>query len=401
MKRALLIEQNAAIRRMATAALKNGGWEVAVADEGNAAQEGAAKAPSLILLDANDKAPSLAQTLRAVPELQKTPIIVMVSDRDAERWMARTGAVDAIRKPFSPGALRTIATHVLESPRVPAVVHSSFPPPVVESGVERALLDAQEALEGDLDRAGYLEVARVVGEAYDQALGIGFRGRLEHLGLGDVMQMLAQGHSGILHVRRNARRGIQVCYRRGHIAFVRATGLGEDDRLGRYFVRHGTATHDDVEHAAILSGWIGQTLLGEGRIDEPQHNAALTAQSSERVYDALRWTRGAFYFEGGATLPEADADLSLPATGLLMEGLRRIDEWRLIETELTHFGKVYARDDSRRSKLGTLSPVETRVFEAVDGVRSVEELIEATGLGSFEACKALYQFARVGAITSA
>ena len=83
----------------------------------------------------------------------------------------------------------------------------------------------------------------------------------------------------------------------------------------------------------------------------------------------------------------------LPVTSILMEGLRRVDEWRLIEEQVASFDLVVQID--RRALTPAheerMSPDERAVLDVIDGRRSVRELIAKTGLGSFEVCKVLYQ----------
>ena len=78
-----------------------------------------------------------------------------------------------------------------------------------------------------------------------------------------------------------------------------------------------------------------------------------------------------------------------------MEGLRRVDEWRLIEEQIRSFDAVPRRDEEalRTVDLERLRSDERRVLDAIDGTRSVRGLIEATQLSSFDVCKVLFQMA--------
>ena len=60
---------------------------------------------------------------------------------------------------------------------------------------------------------------------------------------------------------------------------------------------------------------------------------ALARQSSELIYEVLRWRAGTFRFIAGAELPPhvVHAQLQLDVEAVLMEGYRRVDEWHLIE----------------------------------------------------------------------
>src|SRR5690606_38328951 len=77
---------------------------------------------------------------------------------------------------------------------------------------------------------------------------------------------------------------------------------------------------------------LGEELERRGVVKPEQLREALKRQSSELVYEAVRWRNGRFSFDVGQSCPEATmAQLSLNPGGLLMEGFRRVDEWQLIE----------------------------------------------------------------------
>jgi len=97
-----------------------------------------------------------------------------------------------------------------------------------------------------------------------------------------------------------------------------------------------------------------------------------------------------------------------------MEGIRMVDEWPIIEKRIPSFDIVFrpfvdpsiievgaaAGPDSsgseRRVATATgrirLAPDEERVFRKVDGVRTVQEIIDGTGAGEFEVCRILFDF---------
>jgi hypothetical protein len=85
--------------------------------------------------------------------------------------------------------------------------------------------------------------------------------------------------------------------------------------------------------------------------------------------------------------------LGLPVAAIVMEGFRRVDEWRLIEGSI-HFDEVLLCDHVALDALGseTLTGRERAVLDAIDGEKTVREIIAQVDLSSFDACKILYQF---------
>ena len=140
---------------------------------------------------------------------------------------------------------------------------------------------------------------------------------------------------------------------------------------------------------------LGATLLALGKITESQLRTALTRQSSELLYEVLRWPKGRFDFraEPASDVVES-AQLGLPVASVVMEGFRRVDEWRVLERTIGSFDAVLVRDDLalRSIDMGTLPTKEKAVLDAVDGARSVRAIVAASHMSSFDACRVLVQF---------
>jgi hypothetical protein len=131
-----------------------------------------------------------------------------------------------------------------------------------------------------------------------------------------------------------------------------------------------------------------------GLATESQIRMALERQTSELVYELVRWQSGRFAFEvGTADAGAKHVALRIPVTALVMEGFRRVDEWRLIEGTFD-FDEVLYRDELAIDRLvGTdLTAQERLVLAAIDGEKTVREIVEDTKGNSFELCKILYQF---------
>jgi hypothetical protein len=139
---------------------------------------------------------------------------------------------------------------------------------------------------------------------------------------------------------------------------------------------------------------LGDVLLQSGYVTEQNLREALARQSSELTYEVLRWQRGRFEFRKGAPLAVAvTAKLGLPVAHVVMEGFRRVDEWRLIEERVDNFDAVLQSDASAVAALGdaALARAEQQVLELIDGERTVREVVALSHMSSFDACKVLYQ----------
>jgi len=140
---------------------------------------------------------------------------------------------------------------------------------------------------------------------------------------------------------------------------------------------------------------LGASLLAFGKITESQLRSALTRQSSELLYDVLRWPKGRFDFRSEPVSDVVEsARLGMPVASVVMEGFRRVDEWRVLERTIGSFDAVLLRDDIALASIdmGTLPARERAVLDGVDGERTVRGVIAASHMSSFDACRILVQF---------
>jgi CheY-like chemotaxis protein len=210
-----------------------------------------------------------------------------------------------------------------------------------------------------------------------------------------------------LRPRGDADKHVEIYVRRGKVDFAAAAGIGEDLLLGRFAVEAGaltpdalTAVLDERARATTKPGLFGVDLVARGLITEAQLKQAMARQISEVIYETLRWTQGQFAFRSlpAESFPALarDAALGISVDGLLLEGFRRVDEWRVIEREIGDFDLVFVPNESRIAEVarGQLTRDEIAVLELVNGKTPVKDIIRALRLGSFDVSKILFRLLR-------
>jgi len=253
-------------------------------------------------------------------------------------------------------------------------------------------------LEGLLAKAGYFPTGE--GGPGGPALA----GDLGAISLTEVLSLLRdQQQTGTLRVFGGAAR-IEVSFRDGRVELASAVGVAEEFLLGRFAVEQGALEASALatvvaERAKMTSPpWLGEDLVARHLITPARLREALVRQSSELVFEMLRWTSGSFYFRRTAELPRAarQAALGIPIDALLLEGFRRVDEWRVIERAISSFDQVFVRNDVRVEALaaGTLTREEIAVLDLVNGKHNVRDVIRTAKLGSFDVNKILFRFLR-------
>jgi CheY-like chemotaxis protein len=416
--RVLVVDDSATIRKVVSSVLERHGFEAVHAADGQAALEKlllAAKANldgadgeeaakiDVVLVDFVMPRMNGFQLCRAIRHdelLRDTPVVLMSakSDRIREHFVQQTGAIDAITKPFEAQAL--IA--------------------VIENAIRRAdeWRKRERVEKGSGEESDTSDALRTLPET---RTAVALQGDIAIIPIGAVLQLLQiEARSGLLAVT-DGKTEISMSIRQGLIDLVQARGAGSEFRLGRYFVELGLVTTEDI--ARILrdnappprqtppesgarsamprdeSPTGGRKLLGDllvdaGRVTRDQLKDALARQSSELVYEVLRWPRGRFEFRLDAQPSLAEsAQLALPVASVVMEGFRRVDEWRVVEAGLGSFESILQPDlvAIEAADVGRLPKHEQKLLEMVDGKRTVRQIIEQSHMSSFDACKVLYQ----------
>jgi CheY-like chemotaxis protein len=257
-------------------------------------------------------------------------------------------------------------------------------------------------------------------------------GDLHSLPIGAVLQMLqVERQTGVLEITKpptprsetSAIRAWQsvaqsrplpagsevlITWRNGLVDLVQSRGAGDEFRLGRYFVEEGLVTPPEIDAILVRRDseppptskgrvprkLLGDMLLAAQRVSEDQLRVALVRQASELIYELLRWQKGRFEFRRQPASAQAErAKLSLPVASVVMEGFRRVDEWRVLEASLGNFESILQRDPMAIEALGLerLSRAERSVIDTIDGERTLREVIIASHMSSFDACRILAQ----------
>jgi len=454
----LVIDDSPTITKVVQLVLTKANYAVNTAADGEQGLAAVrAQRPDLILLDfvmPRMNGYQFCRELTADAKLRDIPVILMSAkgDQVGERFVKVMGIVDYITKPFSPEAITAVVQHAIgkyagqpETGENPSLVTGEDLAATDDADRAHARAAALGELRGrlaDLTSARVaalfsLEaaareadtnvqiikpgdaaaIADAVKKALDDAtitamlgeidLGLfgdgapGLRGDLRVVPLAEVLQLLdVQEQSGVLTVERSEAR-VDIYFRRGRVDQAIADGVPDEFLLGRFVLDAELVQRADfesfLESRADKTGarLIGQQLVKLGYLAEADLKSCLMRQSSELIYEILRWRHGRFRFSAGVELPPAviDAALGLDVEAVLMEGYRRVDEWHLIERAIDNFDVVFLRNEDSVAQMGRgrLTREELAVLELVNGKNTVKDIVRKSRMGSFEVSKMLYR----------
>jgi CheY-like chemotaxis protein len=415
----LVIDDSPTLLKVVETTLSRVGYRVETATDGASGLSlvrGRSTVPDLILLDGvipgSDPA-EICRELAGDEALSRVPIVVMATKGDdlEARFAKAPNVVDYISKPFSPDALQAVVSHVVESragaPRAPG------------SGVVSGTIEAPREGSTGPTEAGRVAVAEALTLSVDPGTAATLLGSVALLGdlgivpLGEVLSMLKERSlSGVLRVvNTRTRAQVDLVFDEGRIDFAVAVGVAEEFLLGRFAVERGDVSAQALEgvleerrKSTTKPPLFGADLVARGLLTPDQLRRAMVRQTSELVYETLRWTHGFFQLkraaddndESGLGALARGAALAINVDRLLLEGYRRVDEWRVIERVIDNFDTVFVRDENKIAALprGTFTREELAVLELVTGRSTVREIVRALRMGSFDVSKVLFRMLR-------
>src|SRR3989442_760045 len=245
-------------------------------------------------------------------------------------------------------------------------------------------------------------------------------GTIKDFGLPDIFQLIGlQRKTGILTLTSNE--NVTVTFENGMVVMADSSSKRLEDRLGNVLVKQGKLSKERLEEALETQKQtlqrLGHILATGGYITGKDLKDALQVQVAQIVFKVFRWRDGHYHF---APTDSVDYDrenfVPMSADFILMEGIRMVDEWPIIERKIPSFDIVFraavepsqievgaggqdgapglsghSRSPASSAKI-RLTPEEERIFRRVDGARTVQGIIDASGAGEFEVCRTLFDF---------
>jgi hypothetical protein len=252
-------------------------------------------------------------------------------------------------------------------------------------------------------------------------------GTIRDFGLPDIFQLIGlQRKTGLLTLKHE-KDVVTVTFENGMVVMADSSTKRLEDRLGNVLVKQGKLSKDKLDDAlqtqkATLQR-LGHVLTVNNFITEKDLRDALQVQISQIVFKVFRWRDGEYHFAPTDNV-EYDRDHFTPLSAdfILMEGIRMVDEWPIIEKKIPSMDIVFrpavqanmievggAEDggsdpDPMRAAPSAgkvrLTSHEDQIFRKVDGSRTVQAIIDSTGTGEFDVCRVLFDLLNRNLITT-
>jgi hypothetical protein len=231
-------------------------------------------------------------------------------------------------------------------------------------------------------------------------------GTFKDFHIADIVQLIGlQRKTGTLTLEGEGDT-LTVIFQDGAVAWAQSTRVPWEQRIARLLVARGLLTPDQLQEALTLQREtkkpLNAILAGKGFLQKDAWDGVLAPEIEEALFRPFRWTAGRYRFVSQPSVDLTEGTIGpLSAEKLLLEGIRRVDEWPMIREKIPSSAmvfKVSSRADTLSPK--QIEPNEVRMLDLVDGKRTVQDLVDASGLGEFEAMRGLALLVGAGAITS-
>lgn len=223
-----------------------------------------------------------------------------------------------------------------------------------------------------VSRMTVMEIINIIAQA-------NWRGELYVIGL-DTLRVLSFDHGALKGSRSNS--------------------VG--DRIGEVMLRNNVITRDALEE--VLRDENPQKRFGErcverGLLDQAKLFEMLQKQAESVFYAGMLVSEGryAFLLPSDVEVDLRSATFHMSITGLLMEGVQRIDEMALFRDKIPH--SQLCPQPSGGVGDRKLDDAARKVLELCDGARTIDDIGSASGLGEFLATKAVYHLIQAKLVT--
>lgn len=226
---------------------------------------------------------------------------------------------------------------------------------------------------------------------------MGIVGNLRTMQLEELLQWLSQskknGTLEIVHGKTEKK----VFFKDGLI--LSSASNKPEEYLGHFLVSHGLINESQLNRAVELQEQsrtlLGMILVKNGAIAERDLARMLRLKAEESIYDIFSWAEGDFRFLDDVLPESAMVPMRMDVTGIVMEGVQRVDEWRRIRQVIPdeHMIPVSIVDLSSVPGLG---PGDRRILALVDDQLTIEEMRQQTHVTEFQICKLFFDQYQAG-----
>ncbi len=223
-------------------------------------------------------------------------------------------------------------------------------------------------------------------------------GSLKDFGFADILQLIFfQRKTGVLTIEGRLDK-VRLLFIDGNISGAESKRRTEANRLGKVLVKRGILSEETLQKVLAeqksTNVKVGNLLIRKGLVDKKEVEEILIGQIKETVVQIFNWKEGAYDFTPQAIPADKDVPISIDTQHILMEGLRIVDEWTLIEGKIT-LDVVFIK---KAGSAAELNEEEQEFLPLIDGENDVSTIIDISGKDDFLVSRTLVSLFEKGVI---
>ena len=237
------------------------------------------------------------------------------------------------------------------------------------------------------------------------------QGTLKDFSITEIIQLIGQQlKTGILKIRRG-KNSVEIYFVDGMIVHVHSNYRGKKDLIGEILVKAQLITEEQLERVLHLQKetlkYLGEILVELQLLTKDDVLKVISTQIYETIYDLFWWEDGSFNFDLKLVESYKKIPFALSTEQVLLSILRMVDEWSEIEKKIFSPYLIFKKAMSGEEK-GALAPKyyfeeklvseQELIYNLVDGTRTVQDIIDRSLVGKFNACEILMNLLEMGLI---
>jgi hypothetical protein len=242
------------------------------------------------------------------------------------------------------------------------------------------------------------------------------QGTLKDFSITEIIQLIGQQlKTGILKIRRG-KDLVELHFVDGMIVHVYSNYRGKKDLIGEILVKAELITEEQLDRVLKIQKdtlkYLGEILVELQLLTKDDVLKVISTQIYETIYDLFWWEDGNFNFDLKLVESYKKIPFALSTEQVLLNILRMVDEWSEIEKKIFSphliFKRVLRLEERSDSGLPSQSYLKEKltseqelIYNLVDGIRTVQDIIDRSLLGKFNASENLVDLFEMGLIEMA
>ena len=235
------------------------------------------------------------------------------------------------------------------------------------------------------------------------------QGTLKDFSITEIIQLIGQQlKTGVLKIRRG-KDLVEIHFVDGMIVHIYSNYRGKKDLIGEILVKAQLITEEQLERVLKIQKdtlkYLGEILVELQLLTKDDVLKVISTQIYETIYELFWWEDGHFNFDLKLVESYKKIPFALSTEQVLLNILRMVDEWSEIEKKIFSPHLIFKRplvfeeksvDGLSQSYLKEkLTSEQELIYNIVDGTRTVQEIIDRSLLGKFNASEILVELSEM------